>query len=202
MTECVAHIGRPRDPSRDSAIIAAALDLVARDGYDRVTIDAIALHCHVGKATIYRRWTSKADLIVSALATLASYGETPNTGSLLGDLRALGTQLTDASASKEFQVIYGLSPAIARDPELRNAFEQGFIGPRRKALLEILRRAVTTGEIPPDKDLELLSMIMPSVLMWRLTSGMRASIKEIVSALIDQVIYPAAITSSGRTHLS
>jgi len=199
MTANPPHVGRPRDPSRDTAIIAAALELVARDGYDRVTIDAIAKRCHVGKATVYRRWSSKAELVVEALTSLNDYGPTPDTGSLLEDLRALGAQLTASSSSKEFQIIYGLGPAIAHDPQLRNAFEHDFIDPRRGALLEVLRRGVARGEIPPDKDLELLSMVMPSVLMWRLTSGNATPIQQIVSALIDQIIYPAAITSSKRT---
>src|ERR687883_1813354 len=82
--------GRPRDPSRDSVIRAAILRLLAEVGYGNLTMDAVASEAGVGKATIYRRWRTKQDLVVDTISDLTRAEATaPDTGSLEGDLRAL-----------------------------------------------------------------------------------------------------------------
>src|SRR5918994_828150 len=85
--------GRPRDPSRDGVIRAAILRLLAEVGYGALTMDAVASEAGVGKATIYRRWRTKQDLVVDTISDLAqSEGTSPDTGSLEGDLRAMMRQ--------------------------------------------------------------------------------------------------------------
>src|SRR3954447_3785716 len=85
--------GRPRDPRRREAILAAALALVGEVGYDRVTVDALAARAGVSKPTIYRRWPGgKQEIVVEAIrAKRAASGELPDTGSLRGDLMAMLT---------------------------------------------------------------------------------------------------------------
>src|SRR5438270_13606031 len=82
--------GRPRDPSRDGVIRAAILCLLAEVGYGALTMDAVAAEAGVGKATIYRRWRTKEDLVVDTISDLHR-GEAlpPDTGSLEGDLRSM-----------------------------------------------------------------------------------------------------------------
>src|SRR4051812_28625258 len=81
--------GRPRDPSRDGVIRAAILRLLADVGYGALTMDAVAAEAGVGKATIYRRWRTKQDLVVDTIADLNRADATPDTGSLEDDLRAM-----------------------------------------------------------------------------------------------------------------
>src|SRR5215210_7277732 len=82
--------GRPRDPSRDDVIRAAILRLLAEVGYGALTMDAVAAEAGVGKATIYRRWRTKQDLVVDTISDLNRAEATPpDTGSLEGDLRAM-----------------------------------------------------------------------------------------------------------------
>src|SRR5919199_170618 len=82
--------GRPRDPSRDGVIRKAILRLLADVGYGALTMDAVAAQAGVGKATIYRRWRTKEDLVVDTIAELHHLDSAPpDTGSLEGDLRAL-----------------------------------------------------------------------------------------------------------------
>src|SRR5918999_3120935 len=82
--------GRPRDPSRDGVIRAAILRLLADVGYGALTMDAVASEAGVGKATIYRRWRTKQDLVVDTISDLNRAEATPpDTGSLEGDLRAM-----------------------------------------------------------------------------------------------------------------
>src|SRR5437879_2704143 len=82
--------GRPRDPSRDDVIRAAILRLLADVGYGALTMDAVASEAGVGKATIYRRWRTKQDLVVDTISDLNRAEATPaDTGSLEGDLRVM-----------------------------------------------------------------------------------------------------------------
>ena len=82
--------GRPRDPSRDGVIRAAILRLLADVGYGALTMDAVASEAGVGKATIYRRWRTKQDLVVDTISDLnREQASPPDTGSLEGDLRAM-----------------------------------------------------------------------------------------------------------------
>src|SRR5438094_4976193 len=82
--------GRPRDPSRDGVIRAAILRLLADSGYAALTMDAVAAEAGVGKATIYRRWRTKTDLVVDTIAEVNRVEAlVPDTGTLEGDLRML-----------------------------------------------------------------------------------------------------------------
>src|SRR5262249_48615198 len=83
------HRGRPRDPSRDDAIIDAAIDVLIRDGYDRLSMEGVAAAACVGKATVYRRWGSKAELVIDAMASLKPAIDTIDTGSLDGDIELM-----------------------------------------------------------------------------------------------------------------
>src|ERR687890_2339532 len=86
--------GRPRDPSRDGVIRAAILSLLAEVGYGSLTMDAVASEAGVGKATIYRRWRTKQDLVVDTISELnRADAEAVDTGSLEGDLRSMMHQM-------------------------------------------------------------------------------------------------------------
>src|SRR3712207_1714134 len=88
--------GRPRDPSRDGVIRAAILKLLADVGYGALTMDAVASEAGVGKATIYRRWRTKQELVVDTISDLnAAQAQAPDTGSLEGDLREFLHTLVD-----------------------------------------------------------------------------------------------------------
>ena len=85
-----SKLGRKRDHTRDPEILEAAIDVLAETGFDGMTIDMVAARAKAGKATIYRRWTSKADLVLDAVACMKA-GELdaehlPDTGTLRGDL--------------------------------------------------------------------------------------------------------------------
>ena len=88
--------GRYLDSSRDLVLRESALALLAEVGYDRLTMDAVAARARAGKTTIYRRWRDKAELVVDSLNSLKGIPETPDTGSLRRDLRALAESITSA----------------------------------------------------------------------------------------------------------
>ena len=113
------------DPARDAAILAAALEGLTERGYDRLTMDDIAARAHAGKDTLYRRWASKAELVVDAMAAhraAVAPAEVPDTGSLAGDFHAMISTVPRFSESG-LRIFAGLVTAASRDPELATAVD-------------------------------------------------------------------------------
>jgi AcrR family transcriptional regulator len=140
--------GRPRDPSRDGVIRAAILRLLADVGYGALTMDAVAAQAGVGKATIYRRWRTKEDLVVDTIAELHQMGAaTPDTGSLEGDLRQLLHSLVSVVTGPLGAATLSLLSTVPHQPALAEAFRAGPIGVWRAAFDEVWTRAEERGEV-------------------------------------------------------
>ena len=140
--------GRPRDPSRDEAIRAALLRLLGEVGYGGLTIDAVAQAAGVGKATIYRRWRTKQDLIVDSISDLGSLLTVPpDTGSLREDLRQFMHLLAETTRSPVGAMLRSLVPAMHHPPELRAAYRAGPLTVWRNAYAQMWARAEARGEV-------------------------------------------------------
>jgi AcrR family transcriptional regulator len=143
--------GRPRDPSRDGVIRAAILRLLADVGYGSLTMDAVAAQAGVGKATIYRRWRTKEDLVVDTIAELHHLDSAPpDTGSLEGDLRALLRSLVAVVTGPLGAATLSLLSTVPHQPALADAFRSGPIGAWRSAFDEAWERAEKRGEVRGD----------------------------------------------------
>ena len=143
--------GRPRDPSRDGVIRAAILRLLADVGYGSLTMDAVAAQAGVGKATIYRRWRTKEDLVVDTIAELHHLeGAPPDTGSLESDLRALLHSLVAVVTGPLGAATLSLLSTVPHQPALAEAFRAGPIGAWRAAFDEVWARAEKRGEVRGD----------------------------------------------------
>ena len=140
--------GRPRDPSRDGAIRAAILQVLAESGYGGLTMDAVAAAAGVGKATIYRRWRTKSDLVADAVAELsASSIDAPDTGSLEGDMRLLLRWLVRAVNGPLGAATLSLLSALPHEPGLREAFRNGPLGAWSTVFRVVWERAEARGEV-------------------------------------------------------
>lgn len=143
--------GRPRDPSRDGVIRAAILRLLADVGYGSLTMDAVAAQAGVGKATIYRRWRTKEDLVVDTIAELHHLDSAPpDTGSLEGDMRSLLYSLVSVVSGPLGAATLSLLSTVPHQPALAEAFRAGPIGAWRAAFDEVWARAEQRGEIRGD----------------------------------------------------
>lgn len=186
--------GRPLDPARDDAILRAALEGLADLGYDRLSMAEIASRARVGKGALYRRWPSKARLVIDAMVRGregVAPSSLPDTGSLAGDLRVLVAQVPDFDrrAQRQVAILLGLVGAAMRSQELRVALvESGFAGPRQ-AILDVLRRAAARGEIPPTVDVELVPDIVMGLNLLRMVSGERPD-REYLDRVLRSAIYP------------
>jgi AcrR family transcriptional regulator len=183
--------GRSLDSSRDRALREATLALLAEVGYDRLTMDAVAARARAGKTTIYRRWQSKAELVVDALNSLKGDHDIPDTGSLRQDLHAIAQVLTSAETHVGALTV-GMVNALAHDAELRRVFREKFIAPRMAGFRLVFERAVARGEMPAGHDLDLLARLFPALGLQQLV--MSGELPDAGSAchLMDEVVYPLA----------
>ena len=183
--------GRPLDPSRDVAIRAAALQVLAEDGYRGLTMDAVAMAAGVGKATIYRRWRSKEDLVVSAIQERSVDSlVVPDTGTLRDDLvhllRSLAGVLTGPSGDAD-RAVLGVLPD---EPDLAEAFRLGPLVQWAQAFSTVLRRAAERGEIPEGVERSLGAEAGPAILVERWLLGKPRIDDGVISAVVDDLMMP------------
>jgi AcrR family transcriptional regulator len=162
-------IGRPRDARADRAILTATLRLMADHGVRDLRMDDVADHAGVGKATIYRRYRSKDELVTDAVATLVSEITIPDTGSTRADLLALMTQAVQLySGSLAAGLMPGLLEEARRNPELASTVRDQFLARRREALSAVLERGVGRGDLRRGLDLELALDVLAGAIFYRL----------------------------------
>lgn len=162
-------MGRPREERADRAILRASLELIAAHGVGDLRMDDVAERASVGKATIYRRYRSKDELVTAAVAALVREIGLPDTGSTRGDLLALMHGAVEVYSSPiEAGVMPTLVDAMSRDAELARLVRQGFLEERRAALHAVLERGVVRGDLRPDLDMELTLDVLGGPLFYRL----------------------------------
>lgn len=182
---------RPRiTGAREHAIFDATLTLLREVGYDRLTMDAVATAAKAGKASLYRRWRTKGDLVVDAL-TRCEPVTSADTGSVRGDLLGLACSPGGMVDQAPIGVMASLMTAMHHDHELRTAFEQRFVGPRRAAARAVFERGRARGEIHPDADIDLLVDILPSMVVHRLLLRGQHPTPDLVGRIVDHVVLPA-----------
>jgi AcrR family transcriptional regulator len=192
--------GRKRDPARDAVILDAALAELAESGYAGMTTDAVAARAGVGKAAMYRRWPSKADLALDAVARLDGASidpqALPDTGSLRGDLEAMLTREDDVDDERRLRVMVGLASMLADDERLAAAITKPWIDANRT----ILRRALERGEIAPTIDVETMAGIIPTLVTYRVSIQRLPIPPSYVGMLIDTVLLPALGVDGRQQH--
>jgi AcrR family transcriptional regulator len=168
--------GRPRDERADRAILDETLSLLAEVGPTALSVEEVATRAGVGKATIYRRFATKDDLVVAALASL---NESLPTEVVEGTVReALVTMVTGWWAQQEEgnrsgQLFHRVLAHAKRNPQMFCSFYDQVIEPRRDVYRAVIRRGIERGELRPDSDVELMTTLIISSSVY--TLQMRAS---------------------------
>ena len=194
---------RPRvEGAREEEILDATVDLLLEVGYDRLTMDSVAARARAGKATLYRRWSSKQRLVVEAVnrSKRAPTGPPPDTGSLRGDLvRAFcGPQaVVPVDGTRLLGVVMS---ALQTDPEFAAEFRTHFVLPRIAIVQEVYRRAAERGELRPGADLSIIGPALAAVLLHRTLVLGEQITDELVERVIDQVVLPAATGHAPASH--
>jgi AcrR family transcriptional regulator len=194
--EAKPRLGRKRDHTRDPEILGAALDVLAETGYDGMTIDLVATRAKAGKATLYRRWSSKADLVLDAVACMKGsdldLDNLPDTGTLRGDLVAMVKPPSIRDSERKLNVMAGIVSMIARNPELAAAAHEALVEPRAAVNRVFFQRAIDRGEVRPDLDVEKLCMVGPAMVAYRALMLRIPVDREFLISNIDEIILPAA----------
>ena len=183
---------RPRvEGDREQEILDATLTVLAETGYDRLTMDAVATEARASKATLYRRWSSKPELVVEAVCSHKEHPVAPDTGSLRGDLLEAYCGLGGLGDARAMGVLAAVVTAMARDEEFAAVYRRDFIGPKQRAMRAVLERAVARGEVRDDIDLDLLAPALPGIVLHRVFLLGDEATPDLVARVIDQIILPA-----------
>ncbi|MBV2151552.1 TetR/AcrR family transcriptional regulator [Kitasatospora sp. SUK 42] len=194
--------GRPRDAARDRALLDATLAVLAENGYGGLTTAAVAARAGVSTATLYRRWSSKEELVIAAAAL---YGEDPyappETGSLEGDLRVVLRDKAAAMTGESGRLMRALIGEAAHNTALADALVRAFLRPVYGRVAEVVRSAVERGEIPPvaDADVDLLGEVVVGPVMTRflLTPRLPQDVDAITARETADRLLPFALRAVG-----
>jgi AcrR family transcriptional regulator len=182
-------LGRPREERADRAILRAAIELIAGQGIRDLRMEDVADRARVGKATIYRRYRSKDELVTAAVSALVSEITVPDTGSTRADLAALMHSAVEVySGSVEAGVMPSLVDAMSRDVVLARSVREGFLATRRAALRAVLERGVERGDLRADLDLELALDVLAGPLFYRLLITGGAIDRQLADGVVDLIL--------------
>jgi AcrR family transcriptional regulator len=164
----VLRPGRPRSAEADQAIVDAALAVFAEEGFDGLTMEAVAARAGVGKATVYRRYPGKAELVIRAASCLSA-AEAPeaDTGSLRGDLQAIARNLVHLlTATVAGRCVPELVAALPHCAQLAGEHRR-FIAARRRLTVRAVDRAVARGDLAADTDAEIVADLLAGPIFYR-----------------------------------
>jgi AcrR family transcriptional regulator len=192
------RVGRPRSDDRDRAILAAALALLVEEGFAGLSMEGIAARAGVGKATIYRRWKSKAEVVVEALRThVCPFGELPDTGDVRKDLASMYRAMLQTLKGADGAIMAAFAAEKFRHGELSEEFDRTFVADRRQHMRMLIERGVAQGLFPPDSNIELLAEVGPALLWHRLTMRHGVMPDDLPEQLIEQFL-PLSKPANGR----
>lgn len=193
-SEASSRRGRKRDPTLDDLILDATLAVLAEQGYDGMTVDIVSARAGSARATVYRRWPTKADLVLEAVARLsrgdADHGELPDTGTLRGDMTAMILPLSDEEQQVRIRAMAALLSLPKDDKRLAEAAKRASIGPWIEVIRVLMQRAVDRGEFPAPADLDTLAEVVPMMCVARAVQQLPIT-RTFSLDLLDAVILPA-----------
>jgi len=166
--EAARRPGRPRSERAEQAIIDATIEAIGECGIDGVRCEDVAARAGVGKATLYRRWPGKEDLLIAAFAAMRRplpepYGESARED-LVRLLTVVAEDADDPRYAQQYALLHG---AGERFPRLVAGYKERVVEPRRELVRSVLRRGIETGELRPDTDVEVAMLLLTGAVMAR-----------------------------------
>lgn len=180
-------------PEREAELYEAVLDLLREVGYDALTMDAVAARTRSSKATLYRQWGGKAELVARAIrhSKPGSIADV-DTGSLRGDFHALVTREDDCTMEQNNALMRGLAMATHTNPDLLRAFREQLVQPETEEFQRVLRRAVDRGEVRADNPaLPFVVHMMIGAFATRAIIDAQPPTQAFLRSYIDAVVLPA-----------
>ncbi len=173
------------------------LQLLQEHGYDRLTVDAVAAKARASKATVYRRWPSKAELVLAAfIEGIRQVAVPPDTGTLRNDLLHIGEKICE-QGRQHAGTIRAVLVEVSRSPALSEVMQQQFIDQRKSLMTHIFEQAADRGEIDRAAINDELWDLLPHYLIFRSIFPGRPPTQQTVQALVDEVIIPGLTRPTG-----
>lgn len=198
LPSCVAP-QRRRGAALEDAILDAAWDELTEVGYAAFAVESVAARARTGKASIYRRWASKQELVMDALTARLPSPDDPAldlAGRLADDvttadaLRGVGRLIVETLRSPEGRALRAVKLESAGDADLAALVDRRFQTPRRAALLGLLRRGVARGEVRPEAATAVVADVLPAVLTHRMLLQNEELDNDAIESVIEQVMIP------------
>jgi AcrR family transcriptional regulator len=188
--------GRPRSEAAEQAIIDATLDLFAEQGFEGVCVELVAARAGVGKATIYRRWPNKEELLLAALGSLKSPYPEPAGLSVREDLLAIVEVMcadkADPRKARRYALLLGEGEKY---PRLMARYKAEVVEPRREMVRAVIRRGIETGELRPDTDVEIGMLTLTGAIMAQEKSVDGAFDGGFAARLVDGLLLGCSVRS-------
>jgi AcrR family transcriptional regulator len=197
MTATPAVVQRRRGAALEDAIRAAAYAELSEVGYLAFSVEAVAERARTGKASIYRRWPTKQELVLdslcSALPTPSMCGlelELTDDVSTVDALRQVARAIAGIMSSPAGDAMRAVKCEAFSDPELARTVDERFQAPRRAALIALLQRGVERGEVRPEAATELVADVLPAMLAHRVILMREQVTEQDIMSIIDEVVIP------------
>ena len=188
---------RKRGASLEDAILEAAFDELTEVGYATFTVEGVAARARTGKASIYRRWPTKQELVLDALQEHLPTPEACGIQSVMPDdvttadaLRQIAQVISGILESPAGQAMRAIKCEAYSDPELARLVDDRFQAPRRAAMIGLLQRGIDRGEVRPDAATAMIADVLPAVLAHRIVLQREPVTKKTITEIIEQVMIP------------
>lgn len=182
---------------RELELLTVTLQLLQRNGYDRLTLEAVAVEARASKATVYRRWPTKAELVLVAfIEGTRKTPIAPDAGSLRNDLLAVGEQIC-AHVCAHASTIQAVFVEASRNARLNAVLQRELVDQRKSLMSDVLDRAVNRGELERAAQYDDLWDLLPGYLLFRAILTGRPPSSQTVLCLVDEVLMPALAQHAG-----
>jgi AcrR family transcriptional regulator len=196
--DVIRRPGRPRSERAEQAILDATLDAIGDYGVDGVRCEDVAARAGVGKATLYRRWPGKEDLLIAAFASLKAPLPEPRGESVREDLIAMlevmAADADDPRHARQFALLHGEGE---RYPRLVRRYKEQVVEPRRELIRSVLRRGVASGELRPGTDVEVAMLLLTGAVMARGKHDTTPAEPGFASRVVDELLRGIGARTAG-----
>ncbi len=181
--------GRPRSEQAEQAIIEATLDLFAEQGFEGVCVEVVAARAGVGKATIYRRWPNKEELLLAALGSMKSPIPELRGVSARDDLVAMLTVMcadkSDPRKARRYALLLGEGEKY---PRLMARYMETVVEPRHEVLRAVIRRGIANGELRADTDVEIARLALTGTILAKEKSADGKLTGDFAARVVDELL--------------
>jgi AcrR family transcriptional regulator len=188
---------RKRGAALEDAILEAAYAELSAVGYAAFSVEGVAARARSGKASIYRRWPTKQELVLDTLCARLPTPQQcglelnlPDSVTTAEALRMIARKISGILASPDGDVMRAIKCEAVTDPTLARAIDERFQAPRRAAMLGLLQRGVARGEVRPDAATPIVADVLPAVLTHRIVMQREPVTERTITAIMDQVLIP------------